>query len=155
NGGGADLTGLRVSAGLGDGISAQGLTGPLTLTNSLVEANGNAIGENGVEALDAGLTVVASTVRGPGRSSLVGTTTQGVRSATVRGSTLTSAGNGGSARDGVRVESTGTGAVDAVIETSGFAGNLGDHVQVVSTGSGSATSVVRDNTLSGATAGAA
>ncbi|GAB2881310.1 cadherin domain-containing protein [Nocardioides pacificus] len=162
---GPALTRMWIHHGQSDGILANGVTGGLTLAHSLIEANGDAAHENGVDLGDSlspapqGVTgttaITSSTVRGSADSNVVLGNSSGAATLNITGSQISGAGASGTVQDGVLVRALGTASVATEIRANSFAGNRGDHVQVASGDSSQVTAAtVSANTMSGDTPGA-
>lgn len=146
---GATLTAVDVSsAGSGrPAVDVDTLNGPLRLTNVVV--TGAATHGVDVNGTTAPVTLQGSTVSGSGDSGVVVASAAGTSAVTVTNSTITGSGATGVARDGLRVESSGTAAITTTVTGSTITDNAGDQVQVVVTGLGVSRATVTENTLHG------
>ncbi|WP_243057035.1 cadherin domain-containing protein [Nocardioides sp. SR21] len=156
------FTRIHVTGSADDGVSARSVSG-LTIVNSYISSNGDAIGENGVdlggsEATSyAGVTgtvsITDTTIGGSGDTNLFsgtssGTTTLSLLRNRVFGRTP---GTGLGAKDGIRVEAASGGTVDLTVTGSFLTANEGDQLQVVARGSGKIqnAAITRNSTWAG------
>jgi hypothetical protein len=134
------LTRVRIAGGGGDGITGSGVAG-LTLTSSLLENNGNAVGERGVEITNLTGTggIANSTVRGSSEHNVIINNTTGTLSSfNVTNSQLSST-SIVTGDDGVQLLTDGPGNITASITQSAFTDNKGDHFQAATTASATGT----------------
>jgi hypothetical protein len=146
------LSYVNVQNGGDDGIRGTAVNG-FTLANSTLSANGNAVGENGLDFI-GGLTgtasISSSTVTGSAENGLIVTDGSGSLNLTVTGSTfsntLTSVGN-----DGIHLDANDTAAITASVTGSTFNHNRGDHLQFATNASATGTNSITfsSNTLTG------
>lgn len=117
-----------------EAVRADALSSGLTLSNSSVSGGkGDAVrvtGSNGATAL----VLQDVSVTDPGDSAVVVTMSASAAAVTVTGSTFSTSLTGGSARDGIRVETSGSGAPTVTVTGSSFNGFRGDAVQVSAAG---------------------
>ncbi|ADB51030.1 hypothetical protein Cwoe_2611 [Conexibacter woesei DSM 14684] len=145
------LAGIVVRDGLDDGIRGSGVAGFSLTDSSLVTANGDAAGDNGIEF--AGLTgtaafTAAEVSASAGRNVQIvndsGALTAAFNSGTYSGTELSAVGG-----DGIYVEGTGTGTMGVTVDGATFTGNREDHVQVTTdaTSTVQQTVTIRDTTM--------
>lgn len=150
NTGVVSLTRMRIASAGDDGIRGSGVSG-FTLASSLVENNGNAVGERGIEMTNLAGTggISQSTVRGSSETNvLVNNTTATLSSFAVTNSQFATT-NFTTGDDGILLLIDGTGAMTASVTQSAFTDNKGDHFQAASTASasGSINLTFSNNTL--------
>lgn len=140
---------MNVQNGGDDGIRGSSVTG-FSLSRSNVTANGNAVGEAGLDfsGLFGTASITNSTVSGSAEDNVVIRNTSGnLASLTVRGSTFSS--NSSIGNDGFLIEAGGTSTMAVDIQNSNFSANRGDHFQAAALNSGSMNVLFKDNTLTG------
>lgn len=159
------FTRMRVVDGAGDGISATTLTGGMQIAHSLVDDNGDANDENGIDLANPGgaVSISSSTISRSGDVNVHLGASTGTSTLTVTSSRINAAGSGtgapaggtGSIRDGILANVSGSANVKLTFEDNALGGNLGDHIQVASSGGTVASgSSISRNTLTGGTVGA-
>ncbi|MGH3656428.1 MAG: beta strand repeat-containing protein, partial [Micromonosporaceae bacterium] len=127
NTGPVSLTRTRIANSGGDGISGSGVAG-LTLASSLVENNGNAVGERGIDVVNltgsGGIT--SSTIRGSSEHNLVINNTLGTLGPfTITGSQFAST-SIVTGDDGILLLIDGSASITASVTQSAFTDNKGD-----------------------------
>jgi hypothetical protein len=147
------LTRVRVANGGDDGIRGASVSS-LSLTSSLVENNGNAVGERGIEMteLTGSGGISSSTIKGSAEANVTiandGSGSLTAFNVTNSQITTTSVATGD---DGILVLNTGTGAMNISVTESAFTDNKGDHFQAASDGAASTTGSINltfsNNTL--------
>jgi VCBS repeat-containing protein len=150
-GGGVNLTRMSVNNGGDDGIRGTTVSG-LSLANSVVLANGNAVGERGIDMFDltgsGGL--ASSTVSGSSETNvrIENNTATALTAFNVTGSTISST-SLVTGDDGILVLNDGAGAMNVSVTGSTFTDNKGDHFQAASDAdaSGSINVTFDNNTL--------
>jgi hypothetical protein len=159
------LTRVRVTGGQDDGIRGAAVTG-FSLVSSLVENNGNAVGEAGLDFGDGGGSYASGFVGMLGNSAITNSTVRGsaednvlVRSKdtppveasplvlTVSGSTFRD--NSVIGNDGILVESGESSTITVSVTGSAFLAHRGDHFQTAALNSGDLTVRFLSNTLAG------
>jgi hypothetical protein len=150
-GGGVNLTRMSVNNGGDDGIRGTTVNG-LSLANSVVLANGNAVGERGIDMFDltgsGGL--ASSTVSGSSETNvrIENNTATALTAFNVTASTISST-SLVTGDDGILVLNDGAGAMNVSVTGSTFTDNKGDHFQAASDAdaSGSINVTFDNNTL--------
>jgi hypothetical protein len=144
--GGVDLSRMSINGGGADGIHGDAVDG-FALRNTSVTSNGNAVTESGVEfnGLTGTVALDNATVSGNADHNVAVINDNGALNMTVTNGTYsnTSAAFG---NDGIMLEGTGTGSMNATINGSTFSNNKGDHVQVTTDNS---TTVSQNVTIQG------
>jgi hypothetical protein len=144
--GGVDLSRMSINGGGADGIHGDAVDG-FALRNTSVTSNGNAVTESGVEfnGLTGTVALDNATVSGNADHNVAVINDNGALNMTVTNGTYsnTSAAVG---NDGIMLEGTGTGSMNATINGSTFSNNKGDHVQVTTDNS---TTVSQNVTIQG------
>ncbi len=138
-GGGVDLTRMNVTGGSDDGIRGSSVTG-FTFADGSVTGNGDAVGEHGMDFTDLTGTVAltSATVTGNAENNVAIENGSGTLNATVTGGSY---GNNSSTigNDGILLRGTGSGAMNANIQSATFTDNRGDHVQMTTDASTTVT----------------
>jgi VCBS repeat-containing protein len=127
-GGGVNLTRMSVNNGGDDGISGSSVAG-FNLASANVAANGNAVGESGIELtqLSGSASMADSTVSGSAdRNVRIANTSGSLSAFDVTNSAFTTT-NVTTGDDGFIVENNGTGLMSVSITGSTFTDNKGDH----------------------------
>ena len=148
------LTRLWVKTSGDDGLRLTSVPS-LALSDSLIETNGNATGENGLEISQATgtYTITDTKVTGSAESNAFLDQTSGTLTAfTVTSSQFTSTTAAAPGADGLRLTPGGTSNVTASITNSFFSNNRDDQFQVAPTGSATTNVTFSNNTLSDTTA---
>ena len=145
-----NLSLMRINGGGDDGIRGSSVD-TLNLTNVLVTANGNAVGERGIDItqLTGSGSMTNCTVSGSAEHNVNIANSSGVLSAfNVTGSSFTST-NMTTGDDGFLFENNGTGSMVVSITGSTFTDNKGDHFQAASSAgaTGSMSVTFSNNTL--------
>jgi VCBS repeat-containing protein len=149
-GGGVSLTRMSVNNGGDDGVRGSSVAG-LNLTNLNVAANGNAVGESGIELaqLTGSGSMATTTVSGSADRNVHIANTSGTLSAFgVTGSSFTTT-NATTGDDGFIIENNGTGSMAVSVTGSTFTDNKGDHFNAATDASatGSLAVTFSSNTL--------
>ncbi|MDX6552861.1 MAG: hypothetical protein QOH74_1349, partial [Gaiellales bacterium] len=149
--GGVSLTRMfigRVAAGGDDGINGTTVNG-FSMDHSVVQNNGNAAAERGLEFSNLTGTVAmdTDTVSGNAEDGLQIVNDTGTMNASVTNGSYSNQSTTGTGNDGILMVGTNTANETLNIQGSAFATNRGDHVQV-SNGGGSPT---QDVTVNGTT----
>lgn len=156
------FTRMYVTGSGDDGILARNVNG-LSIVNSLLESNGDAPGDNGIDLGDSGaatyagatgtVTITDTAIGGSGDTNLFSGTSSGTTTLSLLRNRIAGALNGAAvgAEDGVRVEATSGGTVDLTLTGSFVSLNDGDQIQVTSSGSGriQQASISRNSVWSG------
>jgi hypothetical protein len=145
-----NLSYMNVQNGGDDGIRGSGVNG-LNLTNLSITANGNAVGEWGIDMtqLTGSGSMVNTTVSGSAENNVVIANTSGTLSAfNVTGSSFLNT-NMTTGDDGFRVENNGSGAMTVSITGGTFTDNKGDHFQAATSAgaTGTVAATFSNNTL--------
>jgi hypothetical protein len=151
---GVSLTRVRVKSGGDDGIRGTSVT-DFTLINSLVDANGNATGENGIEfsQLLGTCLISNSTVTASAESHLFVDNTSGtLNSLTIVGSQFKSTSAAAPGADGIRVTPRGTCVITSIVAQCYFFNNRDDQFQWAPVDSANSSVTFINNTLSDTTA---
>jgi hypothetical protein len=144
------LTRMRIDGGGNHGIGGNTVDG-LSLSNVLVQNNGNAVNENGIDmvALTGVATLSNSTITGSATNNISVRNSAGNLSA-FNATALNVSGNDTTiGNDGILFDLTGTAVVVASITSSNFASHKGDHLQFAAANSAGGSITFTGNTLSG------
>ncbi|HEX8244882.1 MAG TPA: hypothetical protein VF541_15345, partial [Longimicrobium sp.] len=145
---GVQLASMLIQGNGGSGVAGVSTT-DFALSGSTVSANGNAVGEAGVEFDNllgvSGIT--SSTVTGSADDNVVVRNTSGTGSFSITGSTISSNAAGGN--DGVHVDALNSASVSVLVTGSSFAAHRGDHFQAAAAGSATLNVTFTGNVLSG------
>lgn len=147
--GDVNLSFMRVMSGGNDGIRGTTVAG-FTLASSLISANGNAAGENGIEfiGLTGSCSMTNVTVTGSAENNVVVRNSSGVLTAfTVTGSTFSS--NSSIGADGLLFDATGTADITASVSGSTFTAHRDDHFQAAAANTSQLDITFSGNTLTG------
>ena len=144
------LNRMNIQNGGDDGIRGSGVAG-FNLANVSVTANGNAVGESGIELteLTGAGGIASSTISGSSdRNVHIANTTGALTAFNVTGSTF-SATSSVTGDDGFLIENNGSGSMAVSITGSTFVDNKGDHFQAATSASASGSLAVtfNNNTL--------
>ena len=140
---------MRVQTAGGSGIYGSSVTG-FKLKNGLVNSNGNAVGEAGVEfdGLFGTDSIFNSTVTGSAEDNLVVRNTSGtLDSLVVISSTFSSNSSIGS--DGILVTASNAANATVRVRNSTFTANKGDHFQATASNTANMNVVLLQNTMTG------
>jgi large repetitive protein len=130
------LTRMRIASSGDDGIGGSGLGG-LTLTSTLIESNGNAVGDRGIDITNlTGTGAIAnSTIRGSSDHNVFINNTSGTLSSFNVTNSQFATPSFVTGDDGILLLTDGAGSITASITQSAFTDNKGDHFQAASTAS--------------------
>jgi hypothetical protein len=147
------LTRMRILNGGNDGIFGTTVTG-LSLTSSLIDNNGNAVEEAGMDFdnLFGTSSVTNSTIRLSHENNIEvrNTTNNGSQATlTVTGCAISNASAKTQSDDGVLYQMTATSNGSVNVSNSVFTANRGDHLQANQTNSATLNAVFTNNTLTG------
>jgi hypothetical protein len=138
--GAVSLTRVRIASGADDAIRGTGVGG-LTLTSSLIENNGNAVGERGLDLTNLSGTggITSSTIRGSSENNVtINNTSATLTSFNVTNSQIAT-NSIATGDDGILLLIDGAGNITASITQSAFTDNKGDHFQAATTASATGT----------------
>ena len=136
NTGAVSLTRVRIAAGADDAVRGSGVGG-LTLSSSLIENNGNAVGERGIDItnLSGSGGIASSTIRGSSENNVtINNTSATLTSFNVTNSQIAT-NSIVTGDDGILLLTDGAGSITASITQSAFTDNKGDHFQAATTAS--------------------
>jgi hypothetical protein len=152
------LTRIRVANGGNDGIQGTSVTN-FTLASSLIEDNGNAVAEAGLDFGDVADTtpdglfgtasITNSTIRDSFERNVSVRNQNGSLSLTVTGSQFTNVSANLGSDDGILVDMVGTASVTVNAQGNYFAANRGDHFQAAGSNSATLNVTFKNNTLTG------
>jgi hypothetical protein len=147
-GGGVNLTRININSGADDGLRGSGVTG-LNLTNVSVAANGNAVGEAGVDLSNLSGTSAWSgaSVSGSAEDNVVIRNSTSTMTLDITSSTFSN--NSSIGNDGILVEAASTATIVVTVANSSFSAHRGDHFQAAALNSGVLDVTFTNNTLSG------
>jgi len=153
NAAGISLNRLRVANGQDDGIGGTTVTG-FTLASSLIENNGNAVNEAGLDFdnLHGTSSITNSVVRLSHENNVEvrNTTNNGSQATlTVTGSTINNASSKIQSDDGVLYEGTGTANMSITVSGCALFANRGDHLQAAGSNDTDMVANFTNNTLTG------
>ena len=140
---------MRVRTAGGSGVFGSSVTG-FALKNSLVESNGNAVLEAGLEFenLLGSDSITSSTVTGSADDNIVVRNNTGtLDSLVVVGNTISS--NSSIGNDGILVTASNAAVATVRVRTNTFTANRGDHIQATANNSANMNLVVFQNTMTG------
>jgi Bacterial Ig domain len=151
NSGPVSLSWMRVQSSGDDGIGGA-TVGGLTLANSSVTNNGNAVGDNGIEIanLTGTSAISSSTVSGSFDNNVTISNTAGSLTMNVTNSTFSN--TSASGNDGFFFQAAGPANMTVSVTGSTFTNNRGDHFQAATstTATGAVNVTFSNNTLTGA-----
>jgi hypothetical protein len=144
------LTRMRIASSGDDGIAGSGVGG-LTLTSTLIENNGNAVGDRGIDIVNLTGTgaMTTSTVRGSSEHNVIINNTSGTLTSFNVTNSQFSTPSFVTGDDGILLLTDGGGNITASITQSAFTDNKGDHFQAATTASatGAVNVTFSNNTL--------
>ncbi len=147
------LTRIRVANGGDDGVFGTTVTG-FTLASSLVESNGNAVGEAGLDFdnLHGTSSISNSAIRLSHENNVeVRNTVNNGSLATlsITGSTINNNSSRTQSDDGVLYQGLGTSNMSITVSGCALFANRGDHLQATTNDTGDMVAVFQNNTLTG------
>ena len=147
------LTRIRVANGADDGVSGTTVTG-FTLASSLIENNGNAVGEASLDFdnLHGTSSITNSAIRLAHENNVeVRNTVNNGAQATlsITGSTINNNSSRTQSDDGVLYQGLGTSNMSITVTGCALFANRGDHLQATTNDTGDMVAVFTNNTLTG------
>lgn len=147
------LTRMRIINGGNDGVFGTTVTG-FTLASSLIDNNGNAVEEAGLDFtnLHGTSSVTNSTIRLSHENNIEvrnNTVSGGQATLTVTGCAITNASAKAQSDDGILYEMAGTSNGSLTADGNVFTANRGDHVQAAGKDTSALRAIIKNNNLTG------